>query len=184
MNSHDFSLKNLIVQIETKRFLLLTIDRRHVSERYLDWLSDTEVKSFIQYAKSDRNIEELTNYVEGHLQSDRSILFGIFGKKDLLHIGNIKYEISDKTSAEMGILIGDPDWRGKGVGPEVIEESATWLARSIGIEQVILGVEQTNVRAVAAYKKIGFHEDGEGPDANNSICMMKSLRVGPQSLWR
>lgn len=180
MSSLDFSLKNLVVQIETERFLLKTIDRQHVSERYLNWLSDTEVKSFIQYAKSNRSMEELSSYVESHFESEGSILFGIFGKKDLLHIGNIKYEISesDKSSAEMGILIGDPDWRGKAVGPEVIEESAAWLARSIGVEQVILGVNQTNVRAVAAYKKIGFHEDGEGPDANNSIYMKKSLQVG------
>ena len=42
------------------------------------------------------------------------------------HIGNIKYEPIDfqAATATMGILTGANDWRGKGVGPEVIKGSA------------------------------------------------------------
>jgi len=56
----------------------------------------------------------------------------------------------------MGILIGDPAYRGLGVASEVIRESAVWLKSHRNINQIVLGVSNDNVAAIRAYKKAGF----------------------------
>ena len=56
----------------------------------------------------------------------------------------------------MGILIGDSDWRGKGVAIEVIKASAHYLAKRYGVTTIFLGVDQINKAAVSAYQKVGL----------------------------
>ena len=154
--------------ITTQRFLLkpLTID--DVDHRYLSWLN-LKASSYIEYAKSHPSIEELKNYV-GERENRQDVLFlGIF-TKELQHIGNIKYEPIDSKSksAVMGILIGDNNWRGKGVATEVIEASGDYLAEQYGIKTILLGVDENNKAAVAAYHKVGFRVK----DKNGSSIQM------------
>ena len=56
----------------------------------------------------------------------------------------------------MGILKGDPAYRGVGVASEVIRESAIWLKRHRNINQIVLGVHKKNEAAIRAYRKAGF----------------------------
>jgi RimJ/RimL family protein N-acetyltransferase len=83
---------------------------------------------------------------------------GIFDKITNLHIGNIKYEpVNSKLRyAIMGILIGEAEWRGKGVASEVLLASAKWLWNNRNIQQIILGVSHSNLAAIRAYRKVGF----------------------------
>ena len=75
--------------------------------------------------------------------------------------GNIKYEPvhTELGYAIMGILLGDPDWRGKGVAVEVLAASADWLRKYYRIEQIILGVSRSHTAAISAYQKVGFIEE-------------------------
>jgi RimJ/RimL family protein N-acetyltransferase len=56
----------------------------------------------------------------------------------------------------MGILIGDPSWRGKGVAKEVIFKTSQYLKKYNQIKKIYLGVDNRNKIALKAYKKAGF----------------------------
>jgi RimJ/RimL family protein N-acetyltransferase len=56
----------------------------------------------------------------------------------------------------MGMLIGEPDYRGKGVAAEVLLASARWLTSHRKIKQIVLGVSKDNAAAIRAYEKVGF----------------------------
>ena len=56
----------------------------------------------------------------------------------------------------MGILIGDSDWRGKGVAIEVIKASAHYLNSIYGVRTIFLGVNPNQQAGISVYKKIGF----------------------------
>ena len=140
-----------------------------VDHRYLSWLN-LKASSYIEYAKSHPSIEELKNYV-GERENRQDVLFlGIF-TKEAQHIGNIKYEPIDtkSKSAVMGILIGDNNWRGKGVATEVIKASSSYLVDQYGIETILLGVDKNNKAAIIAYQKIGFKVKEQN---ENSIKMI------------
>lgn len=158
--------------IITERFLLKLLTVHDVNQNYLSWLNP-EINNYIEYAKSNTSMKALKNYV-GERENRQGVLFlGIF-TKDAQHIGNIKYEPIDhkKKTAVMGILIGDNNWRGKGVAAEVIKASSNYLADQCGIETILLGVDKNNKAAIAAYQKIGFEVKEQN---KNSIEMIWRL---------
>lgn len=146
------------VVIETSRFFLRELTVDDVSDRYLGWLGDSAAKKWIATAESTRGLADLREYVQQRVGREDVFFLGIFAKADDLHIGNIKYEplIQEQGHAELGVLIGDPAFRGKRVFAEVLEASATWLKFHRGIRRICLGVERQNLPAVTAYQNAGF----------------------------
>ena len=56
----------------------------------------------------------------------------------------------------LGILIGDKDFRGKGIAREVILNSVLWLTNKYKIDTVKLGVDFNNLEALNLYQSMGF----------------------------
>lgn len=134
------------------------LTKEDVTERYLRWLSDPITTRFIETASATNAREELTNYVAERSNRPDILFLGIFVRATGEHIGNIKYEPINliKKYAVMGILIGQPEWRGKAVAPEVIGETAKWLKDTIGLTEIVLGVEKENMPGIRAYENCGF----------------------------
>ena len=164
------------VTIETDRFLLRTLTVIDVGAKYYSWINSPAKSQYIVYAKKERTIDELKEYVEQRVKSKSVLLFGIFDIINNKHIGNVKYEPIDfeNRTAVMGILIGDKNYRVIGVAPEVIKASSIWLKNTHNITSIILGVSIENDRAINAYKKIGFITCKEDL-INSNLTMCLSL---------
>jgi [ribosomal protein S5]-alanine N-acetyltransferase len=144
--------------ISTDRFTLRQLTKGDVTSRYLSWLTSENTRDNIEYAKEKHTLSELMEYVVTK-QNDQAVLFlGIFSKTTFAHIGNIKLEpIDDKSkTAILGIMIGDPEWRGKGVALEVIVGAGKWLNKTRRIQTIVLGVSLNNTAAIRVYEKAGF----------------------------
>lgn len=144
--------------IETDRFILRSISLSDVNETYLNWLEQPESKRFIISSKKSNSLESLRNYVAEKIGKQDCLFLAIIDKATEAHIGNIKYEPInfEECVAEMGILIGQKNWRGKGVFLEVFRASEKYLIEQYNIERVKLGVKVTNEAALKAYDKVGF----------------------------
>lgn len=144
------------MKIETERFYLRPLEEKDATNTYLSWLENSENQRHIIHAKDSNSILKLKNYISEKSNKDNIWFLGIF-TKDHIHIGNIKYEPIDlvKKFSIMGILIGDNNYKGKGVAGEVILETAKRL-KGIGIEYISLGVDINNIPAIKSYGKIGF----------------------------
>ena len=144
--------------INTERFQLKSLTTEDVTEQYLSWFSGSEeVEKYIDFAKKEADIDELVQYVSDKENREDVLFFGIFTNSGD-HIGNVKHEpinLKDKT-ATMGVLIGEKEWRGKGVAPEVVKASSEYLGKTYGVRYIYLGVERSNIPAVSAYKKMKF----------------------------
>lgn len=150
-------------EINTDRFILKVLEPNDASNKYLSWFDDNTAQKYIDAAKNDQSIKELQNFIKDKLISNDALFYGIFSKDSMNHIGNVKFEpISEelKTSV-MGILIGEQDWRGKGVAKEVIYAVGKYLSNEWGINKMELGVAKENVAAINAYKKLGFEETSD-----------------------
>jgi len=149
---------NKKVEILSERFLLRPLTEGDVTERYLSWLCDSDAERFITAAADTKAISDLKEYVSDRIGRVDIFFLGIFEKATGLHIGNIKFEPvnSELGYALMGMLIGEPECRGKGVAAEVLLASAQWLKRNRNITQILLGVSKNNTAAIRAYEKVGF----------------------------
>ena len=141
-------------------------------QSYLSWMRDVKANPYIQDASENYSMQNLINYVSDKNYSNSALLFGIFVKLHNLHIGNIKLEpIIQRKSATIGILIGEESWRGKGVGYEVITRVLEFCFTDLGLEFVELGVNGQNLKARDLYSRLGFKEDIEFTNSNESIKM-------------
>jgi [ribosomal protein S5]-alanine N-acetyltransferase len=146
------------VRIETPRFLLRELSADDVSERYLSWFSDPDARANISAAAATKELDDLRRYVEERVGREDVLFLGIFDRKSGIHIGNVKYEPLDRARgyAIMGILVGDPAFRGKGVASEVLAASGRWLQQHRDIKEIVLGVDRSNAGAIRAYEKVGY----------------------------
>lgn len=150
----------MIIKINTNNYYLRELTIEDASEKYLNWLNERQAERWLVTAKNTKVLTDLEDYISKKNSKSEVCLLGIFEKNNGEHIGNIKYEpINENLGyAVMGILIGDPLYRGKGVFGEIFKASANWLRKYHKIKQIVLGVENDNVSAIRAYTKIGFIE--------------------------
>lgn len=165
---NNFFKQNII----TDRFILRPLSIKDVTKRYADWLSDETTSKYISARLS---LIKLRHYVADRSNRHDVLFLGIFNKTNGLHIGNIKYDPIqfEKHQATMGILIGEKEWRGKGVASEVIIASSIALNERLKIEKIILGVSKDNFAAIRAYEKIGFKKKSS---CNNNYKMQLDLK--------
>lgn len=148
-------------EMRAERFLLRPLTRADVTERYRAWLDDAAAKRHIFAAGKPHALGDLRRYVAEREGRDDVLFLGIFEKASGRHIGNIKYEPLDRKEgfAVMGILIGEPDWRGKGAAGEVLAATGKRLKDEWGIREIVLGVDKENAGAIRAYEKVGFRRE-------------------------
>lgn len=144
--------------LDTARFHLRELTGADASERYVSWFSDPVAARHITAAASTTTVAGVRTYIEARVGRDDVLFLGIFDRTTGLHIGNIKFEPIDVRQgyAIMGILIGDPEFRGRGVAGEVLAVTSNWLKANRGITQILLGVSADNVAAIRAYERAGF----------------------------
>jgi RimJ/RimL family protein N-acetyltransferase len=148
------------IEVLTSRFYLRTLNLSDDLEKYLSWMQDVGSNPFIMSARSDYTMNDLKIFINQVNSNPEITLFGIFDRKSNMHIGNIKFSQINATigSVEVGILIGQKEWRNKGVGQEVMIACNQWLKRERLIQKVVLGVDTANIAAINLYKKLGFKQ--------------------------
>ncbi|MFO7545812.1 MAG: GNAT family N-acetyltransferase [Trueperaceae bacterium] len=89
-------------------------------------------------------------------RSDRAT-FGIFDERDDF-VGTT--ELYDVRGAQgtLGIIIGERSHWARGYGPEAMHALLGYAFDALGLELVRLNTFGDNLRAQAAFRKVGFHE--------------------------
>ncbi len=92
------------------------------------------------------------------------------------HIGNCTcYDIDTvRKEAELGIMIGDRDYWGKGYGTEAVQILMDYVFRVLDIERIVLHTLTWNSRARACFTKCGFIECGWVQRTGNEFIKMEA----------
>lgn len=67
--------------------------------------------------------------------------------------------------AELGVFIGDPAYRGKGLGSEAMRLLLSFAFRQLNLHKVWLTVDADNQTAIRCYDRLGLRRDGVERDA-------------------
>ena len=136
--------------------MLRTLTPEYATEEYASWLNDSEVNEYLSTRSA--TVPELCAFIQEKFESDDALFFGIFWNENGKHIGNMKLEPIDftKSSADLGMLIGDRDYWGKGVATEATNLITAFAFDILKLTSVRLGVIPENTVAVHVYEKCGF----------------------------
>ena len=160
-------LSGFDIRLQTDWFAIRTLHADEVGLTYVAWFEDPVVQRFIALRPKSDTLAELREFVECHDARGDSLLLGIFSE-DGRHVANLKHEPIDleQRTAILGVLIGDPAWRGRELFAEVFAPTSVLLRERFGISTVLLGVDGENTAAIAAYERSGFRRSSreEGAD--------------------
>ncbi len=143
-------------QIQGENIYLKQLDLSGATSEYCAWLNDKEVNKYLETRKI--TIDELRKYIQEKNENSNCLLLGIFYKTNNKHIGNIKLEPIDyqKKKAEIGILIGDKSYWGKGIGTEATNLLTSHAFNILNLDEISLVVISENKAAIRVYQKSGF----------------------------
>jgi diamine N-acetyltransferase len=89
-------------------------------------------------------------------------MFTIYERETLRPIGNTALHGLDhrNRSASFGIIIGEPEFRGRGLGTETTRLMLDYAFTALGLHNVMLTVFEFNPAGLRAYEKAGFRPIG------------------------
>tara|TARA_A100001015_G_scaffold321496_1_gene452561 strand:+ start:1108 stop:2493 length:1386 start_codon:yes stop_codon:yes gene_type:complete len=147
---------NKTVTLRSERLTYEPLNMKHLSEKYVNWMNDKDVNIYMS-SGGDYTLEKLRLFLLD--QQKKKILFWAIIKTNTKeHIGNIKIDPIDekRKSGEYGIMIGNKLEWGKGYAKEASKTIIKYCFEEIGLNEITLGVNKSNINAIKLYDRLGF----------------------------
>lgn len=148
--------------VTTNRLIIETLTTDNMSVDYLGWLHDPKVTQYLESRHTRHTRDSVAQYVENIFTSDSDLLMGIFVKPKKRHIGNIKMGGLNRlySRADIGIIIGERDFWGKGYASEAVSGLCDLAFSTIGVRRLWAGAYASNKGSTKAFLKAGFLQEG------------------------
>jgi len=155
------SLSNFMVVVGNTASLRY-LNLNDATPEYVSWLNDPEIN---QYTES-RFIVHTKESVEDFISktcNDSNHAFAIIDNESGLHIGNIKIGNinSQHLYADIGLIIGNKNFWGKGVATEAIKMCIDFAFNQLKLHRLYAGIYDKNIGSIKAFEKAGFICEGK-----------------------
>jgi RimJ/RimL family protein N-acetyltransferase len=125
------------------------------------WLNDPEV--WVPFARLwPTNVEAERQWIAAQPSRRDELSFVIFEKAAGRPVGLVGLRSLDaaNATARLGLLIGEPDARGRGLGTEAAALLLRYSFDYLGLRRVNLSALAGNASAIRLYEKLGFAREG------------------------
>ena len=129
---------------------------------YGRWMNDPLVNQFLE-SRFHRTTEASLEAYVARFQGDPDHAFlAVVARDTETHIGNVKLGPIDWNHrfADIGLLIGEPAYWGRGIATEVIRLITRYAFDELHLRKVTAGCYSTNRAAIRAFEKAGFVHEG------------------------
>ena len=144
---------------KTSAVELFVLQETDVTDEYVGWLNNPRVNRFLECRFAVHTRESVREFVRGHLLDPSSLFCGIrSGAHSWKHVGNIKLSPIDRNHGlgEVGVIIGDENAWGKGIGTEAIRIMSGIARSELGLRKLVAGCYGSNVGSQIAFQRAGF----------------------------
>ncbi len=131
------------------------------AEAYRDWVNDEGFATLLGRA-TPVNAEQHQAWYESLTGSSSIVVFAVRELATGEYLGNVWLHGIHwvNRNAELRILLGAPEARGKGHGTAACRLLLRFAFEKLGLHKVFLYVSSRNPRAQRAFEKAGFHPEG------------------------
>jgi RimJ/RimL family protein N-acetyltransferase len=149
--------------LKGKRIYLREIRLSDVNENYLRWVNDPDVIQYLEVRHNPpRSIESLKEFVKRVSNDKDTVFMAIVLNKNDMHIGNIKLGPINRQHrlAEVGLLIGEKGYWGKGYATEAISLMVQYAFNTFKLHKLTSGCYALNKGSIKVFQKNGFEIEG------------------------
>ena len=148
--------------LESDGLILKELTSKDVTQQYVEWLNDSEINKYLESRFQYQNQLTVKEFVTACKESKVNFLFGIFIKNGMKHIGNIKLGPinTHHEYAEIGLMIGDKDFWGRGIASQVISMVTQFGFYELKLKKLGSGCYESNIGSKKAFEKSGYQIEG------------------------
>ncbi|KLV47112.1 hypothetical protein SH16_00835 [Aeromonas caviae] len=163
MNTDSIILKK-ILNGQKSSITIRNLTVSDVTETYCNWLNDTEVNKYLESRFTKWDMSSLLKYFQD--KSRKELLLAIIDDDTTTHIGNVKISSVDPyhNRVDIGIIIGDKRFWGKGIATAAIEIVTNYCFTNLGVHKVTAGAYINNKASIKAFLKNNYMIEGEMQD--------------------
>lgn len=149
------------------RRVILKRHRGDNLKAFMRWYADPEVARLTRYQQGPLSAEEIQRFFYGRIMGADFLSMAIHVRESDRLIGTCAFSQfdGDNGSTLFHITIGEKDVWGQGYGTEATALMVEHAFARLGLHRVALSVFEFNPRAVKAYAKVGFVEEGRAREA-------------------
>ena len=136
--------------------------RRELLPLYQRWINDLGTMRMLDLPPQPMTMEKEQDWYEHVSKAEDNVSFTIYERETLRPIGNTGLDGVDhrNRTATFGIIIGEPECRGKGYGTETTRLMLDYAFTVLGLHNAMLLVFEFNQAGIKAYQRAGFKEFG------------------------
>lgn len=134
--------------------------RRDLIPLYQAWINDLSVTRFLR--SWPMTLDGEIEWYEGVAKRKDIAFFTIYELPDYRPLGGVDLHAIDlrNRTAELGIMIGERDARGRGLGTEAVRLICDYGFHALELNSIMLITSGWNIAGQKAYVKAGFREFG------------------------
>lgn len=144
------------------RLVLRPVSVRDVTPEYVRWMNDQEVVEFLETGFFPVTMAALRRYVASKADRSDVLFLAMVDRRTGRHVGNIKLEPIKWRygTAEVGLLIGDKRYWGRGYGREALRLVLAHAFGKLNLRKVTAGVLAPNRPSLRMFLGLGFVVEG------------------------
>jgi RimJ/RimL family protein N-acetyltransferase len=155
----------MILELQNDKVILREFTTENLNDpSYFSWLRDLDIVQTIYRLEYLMPIQfsEVESYVNSVLQSKNDAFFAVYDRESNKFIGTLKVGHINWRSgiADLGIIIGDKAFQGKGLSKEIISVACNYCFNVLSLRKLTAGTPSSNLPMINCFKKIGFQIEG------------------------
>lgn len=147
---------------ENENIIIRPFTKEDITARYRSWFNDPETTKYNSHGLFPYTPEQAEAFIKDLEGSTTRIIWAIINRKTGAHIGNISLQSINlhNRSAELAIVIGEAEGRGKGYGFQACELAIHHGFDKLGLNRIWTGTAITNIPMRRVCEKLGMQPEG------------------------
>ncbi len=150
-------------KLKGKKCVLADIKEKDLPN-FVRWLPNEEISQYLLVDFSNLTLKKEKEWYGDTKKQKDTVIFGIYtldkNKKVIIGSTGLKKIDYNHKNAEFGIIIGDKNYWGKGIGTEATNLVLDFGFKVLGLNSIYLVVFSKNKAGQKAYKRAGFKKTG------------------------
>ncbi len=161
------SIEQESVIYQTERLKVRGLCRADIDRDYFLWFDDQDVCRHNSHGIFPNSLTKMEAYFDQIEASNQVLVWAIIVRENDQHVGNLSLQNIDwrTRSAELAILLGHREGRGKGYG----YEASTLLLKhgfiKLGLNRIYCGTSANNIAMQKLAEKLGMVQEGRRRNA-------------------